>query len=80
MTTQIKAAAVALAISIGMTGSVAAQTSELKIGNFLDVTSWDPALADIGFDGPYMSAVYDPLVTLDADGDIAAVLATDWEY
>lgn len=51
----------------------------LNIGNFLDVTSWDPALADIGFDGPYLSAVYDPLVVDDGTGEPAPALATDWE-
>lgn len=52
--------------------------TDLTIGNFLDVTSWDPALADIGFDGPYLSAVYDSLVVLDADGNPQPSLATDW--
>lgn len=51
----------------------------LSIGNFLDVTSWDPSLADIGFDGPYLSAVYDPLLTVDGDGVPQPALATDWE-
>ncbi|QIM16231.1 hypothetical protein G7067_07025 [Leucobacter insecticola] len=51
----------------------------LNIGNFLDVTSWDPSLADIGFDGPYMSAVYDPLVVVDGDGEPQPALATKWE-
>lgn len=51
----------------------------LNIGNFLDVTSWDPALADIGFDGPYLSAVYDPLVIVDGDGEPQPALATEWE-
>lgn len=50
----------------------------LNIGNFLDVTSWDPSLADIGFDGPYLSAVYDALVALDADGTPIPSLATGW--
>ncbi|WP_243842014.1 ABC transporter substrate-binding protein [Microbacterium hydrocarbonoxydans] len=50
----------------------------LNIGNFLDVTSWDPSLADIGFDGPYLSAVYDALVALDADGEPIPSLATGW--
>lgn len=51
----------------------------LNIGNFLDVTSWDPSLADIGFDGPYMSAVYDPLVVVDGEGEPQPALATEWE-
>lgn len=50
----------------------------LNIGNFLDVTSWDPSLADIGFDGPYLSAVYDALIALDADGTPIPSLATKW--
>lgn len=50
----------------------------LNIGNFLDVTSWDPSLADIGFDGPYLSAVYDALIALDADGNPVPSLATEW--
>lgn len=50
----------------------------LSIGNFLDITSWDPSLADIGFDGPYLSAVYDPLLTVDDEGEPQPGLATDW--
>ncbi|MFC6356153.1 ABC transporter substrate-binding protein [Luethyella okanaganae] len=60
-------------------GSPNTGTTDLKIGNFLDVNSWDPALADIGFDGPYLSAVYDPLVALDSDGNPIPALATDWK-
>ncbi|MDR2998978.1 MAG: ABC transporter substrate-binding protein [Microbacterium sp.] len=58
-------------------GSAAAKP--LNIGNFLDVTSWDPALADIGFDGPYLSAVYDPLLAIDGKGEPQPALATDWK-
>lgn len=58
--------------------SAAAGPDALNIGNFLDVTSWDPSLADIGFDGPYLSAVYDALIALDADGKPIPALATDW--
>ena len=52
---------------------------QLRIGNFLDVTSWDPSSADIGFDGPYMSALYDPLIVVDGAGEPQPALATDWE-
>ncbi|MEU4807366.1 ABC transporter substrate-binding protein [Actinosynnema sp. NPDC023587] len=58
----------------------AAAGDELKAGVFLDVTSWDPANADIGFDGPYLSAVYDPLVALDKDGKPVPALASSWEW
>ena len=51
----------------------------LNIGEFADVTSWDPSLADIGFDGPYLSAVYDPLLSVDGDGKPTPALATEWE-
>lgn len=40
--------------------------------------SWDPSVADIGFNGPYLSAVYDPLVALNGDGEPVPALATDW--
>lgn len=52
----------------------------LKIGNFQDVTSWEPANADIGFDGPYMSAVYDGLVSLDKNSKPVPDLASSWAY
>ncbi|GLZ42543.1 ABC transporter substrate-binding protein [Actinokineospora sp. NBRC 105648] len=61
-------------------GTAAGDISELKAGVFLDVTSWDPAAADIGFDGPYLSAVYDPLVALDKDAKPVPALATSWEW
>ena len=51
----------------------------LNIGGFTDVTSWDPTLADIGFDGPFLSAIYDPIVALDGDGAPVPALATEWE-
>ncbi|MFE6774939.1 ABC transporter substrate-binding protein [Streptomyces sp. NPDC057702] len=53
---------------------------KIKIGTLLDVTSWDPAQADIGFDGPYLSAVYDPLVALDKNSRPIPALATSWTY
>lgn len=59
-------------------GGAATGPEALNIGNFLDVTSWDPSLADIGFDGPYLSAVYDTLIALDADGNPVPSLATEW--
>lgn len=75
------AAAVVLA---GCSGQASTQsndtTDHLKIGNFLDVTSWDPALADIGFDGPYMSAIYDPLVALTKNGKPTPALAKSWKW
>ncbi|UOQ56002.1 ABC transporter substrate-binding protein [Leucobacter allii] len=60
-------------------GDGASGVVPLNIGDFLDVTSWDPSLADIGFDGPYLSAVYDPLVVDDGSGQPEPALATDWE-
>lgn len=51
----------------------------LNVGGFLDITSWDPALADVGFDVTYLSAVYDPLLTVDGDGKPQPALATKWE-
>ncbi len=79
------AAVTALALSAcGSGGSDAKSTAgaaggPLNIGNFADVTSWDPSLADIGFDGPYLSAVYDPLVAVDGDGKPVPALATSWK-
>lgn len=64
----------------GATASGAGGTDELKAGVFLDVTSWDPANADIGFDGPYLSAVYDPLVALDKDAKPVPALAASWDW
>lgn len=69
---------------------VVTQTSEVNEGSFdkdtinidtfLDMTTWDPALADIGFEVVYMSAVYDPLIALDADSNPIPALATEWEW
>lgn len=52
----------------------------LNIDTFLDMTTWDPALADIGFEVVYMSAVYDPLIALDANSQPIPALATSWEW
>lgn len=68
------------ALLLGLAGAAAAAEDDLRIGNLLDVTSWDPALADIGFDGPYLSAVYDPLVIIDETGKVLPALATDWQF
>jgi peptide/nickel transport system substrate-binding protein len=78
--TKIAALLSAITVTAGLSSAALAQTTDLKIGNFLDITSWDPANADIGFDGPYLSAIYDPLVTIDENGEIQPVLATNWEY
>ncbi len=80
----VAAAALALtACSGGSDGSggdgAAEGGTQLRIGNFLDVTSWDPSAADIGFDGPYLSAVYDPLLIVDENGEPQPALATSWE-
>jgi len=61
------------------TAGKAASAGALNIGNFADVTNWDPSKADIGFDGPYLSAVYDPLVAVDGNGKPVPALATDWK-
>lgn len=52
----------------------------INIGTFMDITSWNPAKADIGFDVAYLSAVYDPLVALDEESEPVPALATDWSY
>lgn len=79
------AAVTTLALSAcGSGGSDTSSTTKaaggpLNIGEFADVTSWDPSLADIGFDGPYLSAVYDPLIAVDGDGKPVPALATSWK-
>ena len=60
-------------------GEAPAGAAPLSIGNFLDVTNWDPASADLGFDGPYLSAVYDALLTTDENGEPQPGIATEWE-
>ncbi|WP_125611872.1 ABC transporter substrate-binding protein [Specibacter cremeus] len=80
----VAATALALSACSGGGGNVGggnsgAGNTALNIGNFADVTSWDPSLADIGFDGPYLSAVYDPLVAVDGDGKPVPALAKDWK-
>lgn len=62
----------------GVPGNV--ETAELRIGNFADLTTWDTALADIGFNAPYLSAVYDPLLTINGEGQPQPALVTEWEY
>lgn len=54
--------------------------NKISIGNFADVTSWDPALSDIGFNVVYLSAVYDPLVRAKSDGSPTPALAKSWHY
>ncbi|CAM3909110.1 ABC transporter substrate-binding protein [Kibdelosporangium persicum] len=88
MTRTLTAAVAAVAVATVLAGCTSssgdtgagAGTGELKAGVFLDVTSWDPANADIGFDGPYLSAVYDPLVALDKDAKPVPALSTSWEW
>ncbi len=78
------AAAAALALTSCSGGSDAGTEAgsgnqPLNIGQFMDITSWDPANADVGFDVTYLSAVYDPLLTVDGDGNPQPALATKWE-
>ncbi|MFF1574715.1 ABC transporter substrate-binding protein [Leifsonia sp. NPDC058292] len=82
------ALAVATALALTACGSggdttassgAGASGGPLNLGEFADVTSWDPSLADIGFDGPYLSAIYDPLLAVDGDGKPTPALATEWK-
>ncbi|MBB5939313.1 ABC transporter substrate-binding protein [Streptomyces zagrosensis] len=74
------ALALAACTNAGASSGGSGPDEKIKIGTLLDVTSWDPAQADIGFDGPYLSAVYDPLVALDKDSHPIPALATSWTY
>ncbi|WP_029041881.1 ABC transporter substrate-binding protein [Cucumibacter marinus] len=76
----LRRAALTALTALGLAAAPAAQAADLKIGNFLDVRSWDPALSDIGFSGPYLSAIYDPLIAMNAEGEAIPALATDWSY
>lgn len=62
----------------GSGNGATASTKVLNIGNFADVTNWDPSKADIGFDGPYLSAVYDGLVAINGQGQPQPDLAKSW--
>lgn len=53
---------------------------KISIGNFADVTSWDPARSDIGFNVLYLSAIYDPLVRAKSDGSPEPALAKSWNF
>ena len=59
-------------------GSAGTNIDGLRLGNFLDLTSWDPAQSDIGFESVYLSAVYDPLIALTPSGKPRPALATHW--
>ncbi|WP_330241456.1 ABC transporter substrate-binding protein [Streptomyces sp. NBC_00525] len=79
--TVVAVAAMAMAACTNTTTSGSGTADEdIKIGTLLDVTSWDPAQADIGFDGPYLSALYDPLISLDKDSKPVPGLAKEWKY
>ncbi|MFF8811293.1 ABC transporter substrate-binding protein [Streptomyces pactum] len=74
-------AAFAMAACTNSVTSAGGTTNEdIKIGTLLDVTSWDPAQADIGFDGPYLSALYDPLIALDKNSRPVPGLARSWRF
>jgi peptide/nickel transport system substrate-binding protein len=87
---KIAIAAVAIATALALsacssggsskTASDPSTPSALKIGNFLPVSSWDPAQGGVGFDGPYLSAIYDPLVYVSPSGAPEPALATSWTW
>lgn len=84
----IAAVAVAAALALSACSSGGSTTAAsgpavptaLKIGNFLPVSSWDPAQGGVGFDGPYLSAIYDPLVYVAPSGAAKPDLATSWTW
>lgn len=86
ITAIVAAAALVLAACSPNGGSAAGgnsgsgDLSSLDMGTFLDMTTWDPAKADIGFEVTYLSAVYDSLVALDENSEPIPSLATDWSY
>ena len=52
----------------------------LHLYNFVEPTTWDPAGTAEGPFLPYALAVYDSLLVLDTEGQVAPKLATSWEY
>ena len=62
-------------------GSVAAQAANqpnLTLTSVINVTSWDPATADIGHGIVYYQGVYDNLILRAPDGKFKPNLATKW--
>lgn len=52
----------------------------LTIGALGDVTNWDPGQAHVGHLLQPYQAPYDSLLLREPDGELAPMLATDWEY
>lgn len=64
----------------GGSGGGDADGAELRLGILQDVTDWDPAQAHVGhLLQPYQVA-YDSLILREPDGELAPMLATEWEY
>lgn len=87
----IAATAGALALTLTACGGGAATDSDsadgadgtaplLKIGQFVEPASFDPAQAQEGNYIPYYQPVYDTLIKREPDGSLTPFLATEWAY
>ena len=61
-------------------GTGGAAGGDLKLGTFVEPTSFDPATAQEGNYIPYFQPVYDSLIKREPDGSLAPMLAESWEY
>lgn len=78
------AAVVAAAVSAAALAGCAADAEEATGDGVLDVAisfvpgSLDPAISSLGLWAVPLSPVYEPLLRVDADGELAPALASDW--
>ena len=60
--------------------SSSASGGVLRLGGFIEPSSFDPALAQEGNYIPFYQAVYDTLIKREPDGKLSPMLATKWAY
>lgn len=74
----ISAAASFALIASGSVSAQAANQPNLTLSSLINVTSWDPASADIGHGIVYYQGVYDNLILRAPNGSFRPNLATKW--
>ena len=84
----LTAAAAVVAAALVLAGCAAGGTDEggdaskgtLRLGLFVQPTSFEAKTANWGNESPYIQAVYDTLLISDPDGEPLPHLATEWSY
>ncbi|GAA1056893.1 peptide ABC transporter substrate-binding protein [Agromyces luteolus] len=81
LTTAVAAAAVAAIALSGCADDASSSSSDtLTLGTIVQLHTFQASEANFSQESAYLSAVYDTLLQVDADGELAPALVTEWSW